>query len=61
MKVEELAYKIAGETLNLLEEKYHYRISEEHKKGIAKEIRDNLNRYLAEGPASAPRKEQAAQ
>jgi hypothetical protein len=52
MKIEDLVYKIAGETLNLLEEKYHYRISDEHKKGIQREIRDNLNRYISE--ASAP-------
>ncbi|MBI2192192.1 MAG: hypothetical protein HYU36_09425 [Planctomycetes bacterium] len=52
MKIEELAYRIAGETLNLLEEKYHYRISDEHKKGIQREIRDNLMRYISEGAGS---------
>lgn len=53
IKIEDLVYRIAGETLNLLEEKYHYRISDEHKKGIQREIRDNLSRYINEGPGPA--------
>tara|TARA_B100000949_G_scaffold194914_1_gene179806 strand:+ start:146 stop:334 length:189 start_codon:yes stop_codon:yes gene_type:complete len=53
MKIEELAYRISGETLNLLEEKYHYRISDEHKKGIQQEIRENLNYYITEVPGQA--------
>lgn len=60
MKVEELAYRVAGETLNLLEEKYHYRISDDHKKGIQQEIKDNLNRYISEAlSAGAPAKSKA--
>jgi len=48
MKIEELAYRIAGEALSLLEKKYHYRIAEDHKKDIQNNIRKNLNQYLKE-------------
>ena len=48
MKIEELAYRIAGEALTLLEKKYHYRIAEDHKKDIQNNIRKNLNQYLKE-------------
>ena len=48
MKVEDLMYQVAGETLKLLEEKYHYRISEDHKKGVQQEIKENLNRFIEE-------------
>ena len=48
MKIEELAYRIAGEALSLLEKKYHYKIAEEHRKDIQNAIRKNLNQYIAE-------------
>jgi hypothetical protein len=48
MKIEDLAYRIAGEALTLLEKKYHYRIAEDHKKDIQNSIRKNLNQYLKE-------------
>jgi hypothetical protein len=53
MKIEDLAHRIAGEALALLEKKYHYRIAEDHKKDIQNSIRKNLNQYLKE-PAEAP-------
>jgi len=43
MKIEDLAFLVAGETLALLEKKYHYHIPEEHKREIEAAIRDNLN------------------
>lgn len=46
MKIEDLAYRIAGEALALLERKYHYRIAEDHKKDIQKTICNNLNQYI---------------
>ncbi|MFP4058778.1 MAG: hypothetical protein ACLF0G_18065 [Candidatus Brocadiia bacterium] len=46
MKIEDLAYRIAGEALSLLEKKYHYRIAEDHKKDIQNSIRKNLNQYI---------------
>ncbi|HUS57842.1 MAG TPA: hypothetical protein VM141_04245 [Planctomycetota bacterium] len=49
MKIEELVHRVAGEALNLLEKRYHYRISEEHKKDIQNTVRDNLNSILNEG------------
>jgi len=55
MKIEQLAHRIAGETLSLLEKKYHYRIAEDHKKDIQNSVVRNLNQYLkepAEGEAS---------
>jgi hypothetical protein len=48
MKIEELAYRIAGEALTLLEKKYHYRIAEDHKRDIQNSIRKNLNQILTE-------------
>ena len=49
MKIEELVHRVAGEALNLLERRYHYRISEDHKKDIQNTVRDNLNAILNEG------------
>jgi len=46
MKIEEVVYRTAGEALSLLEKRYHYRISEDHKKDIQNTVRDNLNRIL---------------
>lgn len=54
MKIEDLAFRIAGEALALLEKKYHYRIAEDHKKDIQNTIRRNLNQYLKEPPATPP-------
>ena len=48
MKIEQLAHRIAGEALTLLEKKYHYRIAEDHKKDIQNSIVKNLNQYLKE-------------
>ena len=48
MKIEDLAYRIAGEALTLLEKKYHYRIAEDHRKDIQNTIRKNLNQYIKE-------------
>jgi len=48
MKVEELVHRVAGEALSLLERRYHYRISEDHKKDIQSSIKDNLNELLSE-------------
>ncbi len=48
MKIEELIYRVAGETLVLLEKKYHYKIAEDHKKDIQNSIRKNINQYLAD-------------
>ena len=46
MKIEQLAHRIAGEALALLEKKYHYRIAEDHKKDIQNTIVRNLNLYI---------------
>jgi hypothetical protein len=48
MKIEQLAHRIAGEALALLEKKYHYRIAEDHKKDIQNTIVRNLNQYIKE-------------
>ena len=56
MKIEDLAYRVAGEALSLLEKKYHYRIAEDHKKDIQNSIRKNLNQLIKEAsepPAAA--------
>ena len=46
MKIEDLAYRIAGETIALLEKRYHYRIPDEHKKDIQTAVRNNLNAII---------------
>jgi hypothetical protein len=57
MKIEELAYAVAGKTLEVLEQKYHYRIPEEHKRDIQRAVQGTLNEILAK-PAE-PEKEEA--
>lgn len=52
MKIEELVYVIAGKALELLEQRYHYRIPREHKKDIQATVRDNLPQYLKEAESS---------
>lgn len=47
MKIEEVAYAIAGETLAVLEQKYHYRIPDEHKRDVQRTVQGNLNEILA--------------
>lgn len=47
MKIEDLAYAIAGETIAVLEQKYHYRIPEEHKRDIQRSVQERLNEILA--------------
>jgi len=49
MKIEEVAYAIAGETLAILEKKYHYRIPDEHKRDIQRTVQGNLSHILATG------------
>ena len=46
MKIEDVAYAVAGETLAVLEQKYHYRIPEEHKRDIQRSVQANLNEVL---------------
>ena len=48
VKIEDLAYRVAGEALNLLEKRYHYKISDDHKKDIQSTVRKNLGTYLAD-------------
>ncbi len=54
MKIEDLAFRVAGEALTLLEKKYHYRIAEDHKKDIQNSIRKNLNQLIKEASAAPP-------
>ena len=46
MKIEDLAYRIAGETMALLQKKHHYHISPEHKKEVQAEIRDSVGKFI---------------
>ena len=48
MKIEEFAHRVAGEALSLLEKRYHYRISDDHKRDIQRTIREGLKDLLAE-------------
>ena len=62
MKIEEVAYAIAGKTLAILEEKYHYRIPDEHKRDIQRSVQEKLNEVLAtpQKPVAEPADEPAA-
>ena len=55
MKIEDLAYQVARETLLLLEKRFHYRVTEEHKREIQEEVRANLNAIMARSK-DVPRK-----
>jgi hypothetical protein len=59
VKIEDVAYAIAGETIAVLEEKYHYRIPEEHKRDIQRSVQEKLNDILA--ALNAPKAEAAAE
>jgi|GEM_PF-1053136 len=47
MKIEDVAYAIAGETIAVLEQKYHYRIPDEHKRDIQRTVQEKLSEVLA--------------
>ena len=59
MKLEDVAYAIAGETLSVLEQKYHYRSPDEHKRDIQRTVQANLGSVLTR--AAEPPKEAAAE
>jgi len=46
MKIEDLAYQIAKETLEMLEKRYYYRIPDDHKKEIQTAIREDLTKIM---------------
>ena len=60
MKVEDLAYAIAGETIAILEEKYHYRIPDEHKRDIQREVQGKLADILASAAKPVADSEEAS-
>jgi len=43
VKVQDFAYKVAARTMELLELKQHYKISEAHRKEITQEILSELD------------------
>jgi hypothetical protein len=46
MKVHDFAHQVAMRTIELLEEKQHYKVSEENRKEILKLIRGEVNTLL---------------
>ena len=46
MKLEDLVYQVAGEALSLLEQKFHYHVTEDHKREIQAAVRDDLSSIL---------------
>ena len=62
MKIEDVAYAVAGETLAVLEQKYHYRIPDEHKRDIQRAVQGKLNEILtrAGSPEAAAAEPEAA-
>jgi len=63
MKIEDVAYAVAGETLVVLEQKYHYRIPDEHKRDIQRTVAGKLTEILAKAKpdASAPAEASSAE
>lgn len=53
MKIEDLAFAVAGETLELLEQKYHYRIPDEHKRDIQRLVQTKLNEVMIKAKNAA--------
>jgi hypothetical protein len=48
VKVEDFAYRVAARTIELLEQEQHYKVSEEHRKAILKQVRAETNRLMQE-------------
>lgn len=46
MKVHDFAYQVALRTIELLEEKQHYKVSEEHRKQILSLVHDEVDILL---------------
>lgn len=46
MKIHDFAHQVAQRTIELLEEKQHYKVSEEHRKQILTLIRDEVDQIL---------------
>jgi len=46
MKIEDLAYQVAKETLEMLEKKYYYKIPDDHKREIQSAIREDLKNIM---------------
>ncbi len=46
MKVHDFAYQVAQRTIALLEEKQHYKVSEENKKEILRLLQDEVDELL---------------
>lgn len=46
MKVQDFAYQVSMRTIELLEEKQHYKVSEENRKEISKIILTELNEII---------------
>ena len=60
-RLEDLAYAIAGETLRILEERHHYRISDEHKRDIQRAVQGNLTDILSGPPTPRPEDSEGAE
>lgn len=48
MKVEDFAYRVASRTIELLEHEQHYKVSDEHRKAILKQVRAETNQMMKE-------------
>lgn len=46
MKVEDFAYRVAVRTIELLEQKQHYKVSDEHRKEILELLRQEVDTIL---------------
>jgi hypothetical protein len=56
MRIEELSYKIIARTLNLLEQKYHYKIPDDHKRDIEQQVMDELATMIPGGSSQSSQK-----
>ncbi len=48
MKIQDFAYRVAIRTMQLLEESQHYKVSDEHRKAVAKKILQEVDALMTE-------------
>ena len=48
MKIEDLVYKVVLRVCDLLEKKHHYKVPEETRKEVGKQVRADLNELIKE-------------
>ena len=56
MKVHDFAYQVAARTIELMEEKQHYKVSDINKQDITHQILDEVDKLLVAAESQAKKK-----